>query len=126
MCFNFYLSSCALIDIADVVSSRWLRLYDVHKDVSIASLVISREGNHVNRVLMHDILERWREEREREGGRGRGPERKREWGEGGRGKKFLHTLVPLSRHMSERIEMERSTSGISHPGLLVLRTSAAT
>ena len=81
-----YLFSCALVDIADVVSSRWLRFYDVHKDVSIASLVISREGNHVNRMLMQDILAIGRErERERE----RGPERKREGGvREGRGQKI--------------------------------------
>ena len=36
------------------------------------------------------------------------------------------TLVPLSRHISERIEIDRSTSGMSQPGVLVLRTSAAT
>ena len=39
--------------------------------------------------------------------------------------RHTHTLVPLSKHISERIETDRSTSGMSQPGLLVLRTSAA-
>ena len=109
--FNLYLFSCALVDIADVVSSRWLRFYDVHKDVSIASLVISREGNHVNRVLMQDILaiEREREgrrERERERERERAGEKERGWGEGGReeGKKFLHKYLGSSFQTHERTD----------------------
>ena len=102
----------------------WIGLDDVGKNVAATSFVISRIGNDVDRMLMHHILER---ERESQTDRQKDRERQRESCILIVNSVSLHyTLVPLFRHIIDRIETERSTSGISQPGVLVLCTSAAT
>ena len=51
-----HLSPCTFVDIADVINFWRPGFSDVGKDISFTSFVIGREGDDVNRMLMHDVL----------------------------------------------------------------------